>query len=124
VQVGWVLEQIARRVPGLVGTTRWPEFDRGEARVWIWEAFVTSRTGEPVELGEHAGVGATSHAKDALAAVIAARHRLADPGGPRSDLEEDTSSSIVAMQLIAAGLASDTRLLKEPCVVIKARKPQ
>lgn len=123
VQVGWVLEQIATRVPRLMGTTRWREFADGRAQVWVWEAFVTSGADAPANVDEMVECH-TQHERDALAATLEARRRLENPDGPASDLTEPTSSSIAAMQLIAAGLASDLCLLKEPCVVIKARKPQ
>ena len=124
VQVGWVLEQIAARAPKLVGTTRWREFADGRAQIWVWEAFVTSKAGAPVALEKLGEAGRTPHEMDALAATLEASKRLRLSDGPRSDLAEAAGSSIAGMQLIAAGLAADTGLLTEPCIVIKARKPQ
>jgi hypothetical protein len=123
VQVGWVLEQLARRVPSLRGTTRWSEFIDGVALLWVWEAFVTSRAGPKIGLSKYRSLKGKPHERDAAAAVIAAQRRITGNGVLQSDLLDAAVSSLVGMHLIATGLASDNKLLREPCVVVMARKP-
>jgi hypothetical protein len=123
VQVAWLLERLAQRVPQLRGTTRWAEFEQGAAMVWIWEAFVTSKVGPRIAVSQYRSLKGRPHEKDAAAAALLAQKKLGEPGRPESYLGEEPVSSLIGMHLLASGLATDIKLLWEPCVVIAARKP-
>lgn len=82
-------------------------------------------TGEVVSLPRRIASRVSEHACDALAAALTfagrAKHTM------RSDLAQERVLSLVGLHLLVCGiskLAIDRSLLTEPCVVIKARKPQ
>ena len=125
VQTRWVLAELVRQRPKLRGTTRWDEFRRGECELLIWEAFIASSLklpsspsleAYPTSLGK-------PHERDAIAGVLVASSRFATHLPPQSDLTEDRGISLVGMHLLATGLASDTGLLNETCLVVATRKP-
>jgi hypothetical protein len=123
VQVRWVLDRLLEKHQQLRGTTRWAEFCKNEATILIWEAFVTSQVGPKVSVCEFRHSRGKPHERDALAGALACEIRIGTIGLTTSDLGIEDSVSLVALQLIASGLASDLTLLNEQCAVVMARKP-
>jgi hypothetical protein len=121
-QAALILARIKRAIPSLCGTTRWGEFMGGAAKLFIWEAYVTSRQGESMALPTELASRISSHAKDALAAVLRFAQVMND--GVQSDLVAEPALSLAGLHLINTELATDLSLLRETCVVLKARKPQ
>jgi hypothetical protein len=83
----------------------------GTALLVVWEAFVsgTAKDCEAVD----------PHVDDARAAAGEFHRRLAT-ATVASDIDESAVLNLAAAALIAAGLTTDTSLLRVPCVVVKA----
>jgi hypothetical protein len=120
-QVNAVLRALQSECPDLSGSTRWEEFAEGKVQLLIWEAYVTSKQGGPLELPLWGDNPPSQHEKDAVAGAVAFRDRMGN--GVRSDLPHEASVSIAGFQLLATGLSSDISLLRDCCLVVRARKP-
>lgn len=121
VQVNWVLAQLARRMPGSKGTTRWAEFSCGQCQLFIWEAFITSRAG--VEVAVDMKDGVSLHEGDALCGALAFRNVLVKEDQFPSDLQHEPALSLIGMHLLETGWSDDRSLMSESCSVLKVRKP-
>jgi hypothetical protein len=123
VQVNWVLSRLAERDHSLRGTTRWIEFDDERVKLFVWEAFITSEVGGDVVLPASVNL-ANIHEKDAISGVMVFSNRVAANQLPDSDLQAEPAISLIGMHLLMTGLNEDRTLLEEPCLVVRARKPQ
>lgn len=115
-QLAWVLERIGSGFPGLRCTTRPESWLRGDAELFIWEAFV-SGTGKPVPSG------ITQHAADAAAAADTFADRLEDATLSRSDVVCSPASSfnLAAAAAAYAGLAIPSDELRNQVQVYRTR---
>jgi hypothetical protein len=125
VQVRWILDEIVRLRPATSGTTRWKEFQDGKCNLLLWEAFIASSTNLRVapDLSLYTDAVGKPHERDAIAGALVAQELLKNQE-PRSDFTSEPATSLAGMQLLATGLASDTSLLNEECLVFRCRKPQ
>lgn len=121
-QVNWVATQLVQRVPGVAGTTRWPEFASGLCQMFFWEAFITSLAGVVVEID--AADDVTPHEQDALCGALAFRNVKVTASDFPSDLHDEPALSLIGLHLVESGLSQDVSLLSERCAVLKVRKPQ
>ncbi len=121
-QVNWCLARIAEQAPGINGTTRWDDLTDRRAHLFCWEAFITSRAGVEIDLEKDDRI--PLHEKDALCGALAFLRAIAHGGAPVSELRDVAAVSLVGLHLLETGLAIDTSLLSEPCVVLKVRKPK
>lgn len=121
-QVNWCLARISEQAPGIRGTTRWEDLAGGRAQLYCWEAFITGKTGLEIDLKNTGGI--PPHQQDALCGALAFRRAVARGVAPKSDLQDTKAVSLVGLHLLETGLATDVRLLSEPCVVLKVRKPK
>ena len=109
-QVVWILDRIRQRSNDTKAFLDWENFQRSKSGLLIWEAFVTgsSSTG--------------SHERDAMAAVTAFRCVLGD-SEPTSAVEPTSRTrSLIGAALLWAGWSTDVRLLRTPCIVIRAHE--
>lgn len=116
VQMAWVLERIAAQTPDLRCTTQAALWLKGEAELFVWEAFV-SGTGKPVP------AEISQHAADAAAAADTFADRLATATLELSDVICDPSSSfnLAAAAAAYAGLAIASAELRTPLKVYRTR---
>jgi len=121
-QADAILRQIHARCPEVEGTTRLEEFAMGKAQLLIWEAYVTSRQGPTVPLPARLAARVSSHARDAFAASLLFTERAKK--FLARDLQAEPSISMAGLHLLNNGLSENRSLLAEPCIVLKARKPQ
>jgi hypothetical protein len=121
VQVNWVLRQLARRSRLATGTTRWSEFSSGRCQLFVWEAYITSRSGVKVSSDEIAGV--SSHQGDALCGALAFQRVVVSDDTFPSDFEREPALSLIGMNLVETGWSCDVTLMSEACAVLKVRKP-
>lgn len=107
--LAWVLREIKRRCPDGTATTRWTEFlDRPASLLFVWEAFVSgSEKAFP-----------SSHAGDAALAIEAFQRVMNCRENP-TRIRCSAAFSLAGAAIIRAGLSTDTRLLSEPCVVLR-----
>lgn len=109
VQLAWVLRALALQWPGRLTATLDPAvFERGEAHLLIWEAFVTGRA------------KGTDHCSDARAALAEyARRRAA--GGPWHDVHAEGAFSLAGAAILWSGLSDDPAILHQTCAVVKVK---
>jgi len=123
VQVNWVLSRLVECDRSLRATTRWGEFVEGHSRLFVWEAFITSRHGDPVVMPPDLPT-CSLHERDAIAGLVAFTKRMVDAGELRSDLGAEPAISLIGMHLLMMGLSDARNLLDERCMVVRARKPR
>lgn len=109
-QVPWILEAIrpvGERNPS--ATTDWRTFASGAARLFVWEAMVTDAA-----KGE-------SHEEDALIGARAFKATLPDPRVDDTCQPDGPVYSLAGAALLRAGWSSEPDLLRQPCIVIRAK---
>ena len=105
-EYAWVFDRLAEAIPSLRATLRWDHFTKGQADLFIWEAFVTAKA------------KAADHSGDAMIAAKAFWEWVRNPRP--SDILSDTSFSLVGAALLRAGLLEDAlSVLRETCLVIR-----
>ncbi len=109
VQVAWVLQEIRRQV---TGETRaylsWDDFTTSGSGLFLWEAFVSGKA-----KGE-------SHTADAMLGAMAFIQSLPDPPLVNSVVCSSGIYSLVGAALLRSNWSTDTKLLQEPCLVVRA----
>ncbi len=109
VQVAWVLRSVRRQLTRpAVAHVGWDAFAREASGLFVWEAFVS---------GKAKGL---DHVDDATLAVHAFERSLPDPPSANAVVCESEVYSLVGAALLRSGWSSDTTLLSQPCLVIKA----
>lgn len=124
VQVNWVLRHLAQGVSNLTSSTRWMEFRDKSVRLFIWEAFITQGEGAVMRDGVPHTRQASGHERDAVCGAMAFSARASEQPELVSDLDQEPAISLIGMQLLNTGLATDLNLLSETCIVLKVRKPR
>jgi hypothetical protein len=99
VQMAWMLERIGAASPGLACTTQPERWQRRDAALLLWEAFVTG-PGKPIH------EGFSQHATDAAAAADTFAGRLEEATLTVSDVtcEPSTPLNLAAAAALFAGL--------------------
>ncbi len=106
--LAWVLRQIKQSHPAATATTRWRDFQSGQYRLFVWEAFVSgSEKAYP-----------PSHAGDASLAIDAFKQVMRNEANP-TRVKCARSFSLAGAAILYAGLSTDVGLLSEPCVVLR-----
>ena len=109
VQVAWTLQEIRRQV---VSETRaylsWDDFAAAGLGLFLWEAFVSGKA------------KGDSHTADAMLGAMAFLNALPAPLLSNSVVCESGVYSLVGAALLRTGWSTDTRLLQEPCLVVRA----
>lgn len=106
--LAWVLKRIKQIAPTATATTDWHAFQRHEAMLLVWEAFVSGseKAYPPSDLG------------DAKLAVEAFKSATAT--GPSINRIADTKVlSFAGAAILQAGLSFDIKLLDRPCHVLR-----
>lgn len=122
VQVNWVLTQLARRSPHARGSTRWSEFFSGQCQLYVWEAYITSRSGVEIPAEDLGGI--SSHQGDALCGALAFQQVVVREDTFPSDFKHEPALSLIGMNLVESGWSTDVTLMSEGCAVLKVRKPR
>ena len=108
VEMVWVFRQVRTALGESASCTfDWKRFTAGDARLFLWEAFVSGQQKRQ------------NHEADARAAVDAFRHALPDPSRANKIDERDVLS-LVGVALMRAGWPMDQDSLSRPCLVIRA----
>ena len=107
-QVVWILDRIRRQSEETEVFLDWKCFQRSQSGLFIWEAFVTG------------GAKGGSDPEDAMAGVNAFRRTLPDPELKNAVRRESRVRSLIGAALLWSRWSTDTRLLHEPCLVIRA----
>ena len=109
VQVAWVLQEIRQQV---VRETRahlsWDDFATSGSGLFVWEAFVSGKA------------KGDSHTADAMAGAMAFVNSLPDPHRANAVVCASSVYSLAGAALIRSGWSTDTQLLQEPCLVVRA----
>lgn len=107
-QVPWILRDIKEKLTVTAkATVDWGEFENEKRGLFLWEAFVS---------GEAKGV---NHVDDARIAVQAFSKALPNPTKHNAIIEPEVLS-ILGAALLRTNWSTNTQLLSEPCLVIKA----
>lgn len=112
-QAGYVATRIAAAVATPVVVSFDPTLLTEAGTLVVWEAFVSAKAKDRTAVDPHVD--------DARVAAAEFRRRLV-AGAVHSDID-DTSGSVVnlvAAGLLASGLTTNTSLLSQPCVVVRA----
>jgi hypothetical protein len=109
-QSAWLLRAIARSLRVAPPVTFDPADFANRGGLLIWEAFV-SGDGKDRKAAE-------PHIDDARRAVAEFRRRLRR-GVMESDITETVVFIVIGAAVLAAGLATDTTLLSQPCTVVR-----
>jgi hypothetical protein len=110
-QVPWILRDIRSKTRATPSATmNWEEFQSRSATLFLWEAFVS---------GPAKGA---NHIRDAEVAVNAFREALPDPVLANA-ITEETVTSMLAVAMLRTGWSVDISLLRQRCLVIRARPP-
>jgi hypothetical protein len=110
-EVAWILKHIRRSLSAEVpGVLSWDAFERAPSGFLLWEAFLP------------AGVDSGSHADDALRAAGAFVEALPRPRSALEPRKDEEVFSLLGAALVWSGWRTDAAVLKEPCLVIKARE--
>lgn len=108
VEVTWLLEQIRTKTPmSAAAFLNWSAFEVSDGGLFLWEAFVS---------GKAKGSG---HAHDAEIAVQTFQAALPNPELANA-ISEQSVISLIGASMLRAGWSTNTQLLSEPCLVIKA----
>jgi len=114
VQYTWIFteirEQLQQRDATATPTLDWKEFVSGKPNIFIWEAFVS---------GKSKGAFST-HVEDAAKAVNAFWKKLPDVQRD-PQVTAENPFSLVGVALLRSGLSTDTNLLSQPTVVVRAQ---
>jgi len=104
----WILDHIRMACPStIIPTFDWKAFSRGEANLFLWEAFVT---------GTAKG---SDHLNDAEIAALSFVANLPDIVSANSVTAENPYS-LIGAAILRARLSTDLSLLFEPCVVVRS----
>ncbi|WP_233889634.1 hypothetical protein [Paraburkholderia flagellata] len=116
VQLPWALRAIREQLDHPVPTfLAWEPFTQAQhAALLLWEAFV-SGSGKPEDCDDELDV----HVADARAGVEAFLGALPDPVRANAIPVADHVYSLAGAALLRTGWASDTELLRQPCLVLK-----
>jgi hypothetical protein len=114
VQVAWVLREI-RNTPLVknVAYLDWSEFSVMGAGLFIWEAFVSghAKRGDATQ---------NPHIADAKYAVETFQQALPEPTAANALAPSLEVYSLIGAALLRTGWSEDYKILKQPCLVIKA----
>jgi hypothetical protein len=110
VEVAWLLSELRRRWLDARAFLDWADFAAAGNGLFLWEAFVTDRA------------KATTHVDDAAVAVAAFRDALPDPRIANA-VDAERPLSLLGSALVWSGWSDDLKLLRTPCLVIKAAAP-
>jgi len=109
VEATWLLAYMKRRIPvSCLATLDWAEFVRGDAHLFLWEAFVSR------------GAKTGSHHGDAAAAVAAFRSSLPDLDAANA-VTVFAAISVIGAALLRSGWTAQLEILAQSCLVIQAR---
>jgi hypothetical protein len=109
VQAIWTLAEIRKRLSRRApATLDWPFFRNRQARLFLWEAFVTGTAKLP------------THEADAEVGAKAFMQALPDPTTKNAVVCKSAVHSLIGAALLRSGWSSDLSLLEKPCVVIRA----
>ncbi|HXB53966.1 MAG TPA: hypothetical protein VN461_04225 [Vicinamibacteria bacterium] len=110
-EVAWILKHIRAAVSAEVPCVlSWDAFERAPSGFLLWEAF----------LPPAAKPG--SHADDALLAARAFVEALPRPRSSVEPRKDEEVLSLLGAALVWSGWRADAAVLKEPCLVIKAKE--
>jgi len=109
VQVAWVLQEIRKRLDGEPQAyLSWEEFEAAGSGLFLWEAFVTGKA------------KGDSHTADAKLGATSFINSLPIPQRFNSVICESGVYSLVGAALLRTKWSSDTQLLFQPCLVLRA----
>lgn len=109
VQVTWILRELRKLAPTAQAYLSWSEFEKAEAGLYLWEAFVTGEA------------KAKTHEADAVLAVEAFRRALPNPEANSAVKPKGTEVlSLVGAAMLRTGWAESATFLGVPSVVIRA----
>ena len=110
VQTAWILRELRTVVPKAKAFLRWAEFVEAKTGLFLWEAFVTGKA------------KTTTHEGDAQKAAHAFTAALPDPTTQSSVTPRGPEVvSPIGASLVRNGWATDSAMLGQPCLVIRAR---
>jgi alkylated DNA nucleotide flippase Atl1 len=107
VQVAWILSELRRRCPLATAYLDWDELAAAGGGLLLWEAFVTG------------SAKALTHVDDAGAAVAAFVNAMPDPSVANA-VSVQRPLSLLGTALLWSGWACDIKVLRMPCLVIRA----
>lgn len=111
VQVTWILRELRSLAPTARAYLSWAEFEKAEAGLYLWEAFVTGEA------------KAKTHEADAVVAVEAFRRALPNPEAHSAVKPKGTEVlSLIGAAMLRTGWADSAAVLSLPCIVLRGRK--
>jgi hypothetical protein len=109
-EVAWILKHIRGAVSTDVPCVlSWDAFERAPFGFLLWEAF------------QPTGSNSASHADDALRAARAFVEALPRPRSAVEQRKDEDVLSLLGAALVWSGWRTEATVLKEPCLVIRAR---
>lgn len=109
VQVTWILRELRKLAPTARAYLSWAEFEKAEAGLYLWEAFVTG------------DAKAKTHEGDAMLAVEAFRRALPNPEAHSAVQPKGTEVlSLVGAAMLRTGWTVGADVLGQPAIVIRA----
>ncbi|HKC13249.1 MAG TPA: hypothetical protein VKI41_14560 [Vicinamibacteria bacterium] len=110
-EVAWILKHIRSAVSADVPCVlSWDAFERAPSGFLLWEAFLPP------------AAQSVSHAGDALRAAHAFVEALPRPQSTVEPRKDEEVLSLLGAAMVWSGWRTDAAVLKEPCLVIKARE--
>lgn len=108
VQTAWVLQDIKKHLAcAIPAFLSWPDFAASGSGLFLWEAFVSGKA------------KGDSHTADARLGAEAFVRALPDPVSCNA-VTCSNAYSLVGAALLRTGWSDDSRLLQEPCLVVRA----
>jgi hypothetical protein len=110
-EVAWILKHIRRAVSADVPCVlSWDAFEKAPTGFLVWEAFLPP------------AAKSVSHTDDALRAARAFVEALPRPRSTVEPRKDEEVFSLLGASLVWSGWRTDAAVLKEPCLVVKARE--
>lgn len=114
--LAWVLRQIRKEAACALATTDWEEFQRGGAKLLVWEAFVS---GSEKAVIRGSGMNRSEgHAADARLAIEAFNKRI-EGRPPTTRIPCAAAFSLAGAAILFADLSKNMELLRQPCIVLR-----